>query len=122
MADATICTTDTPGAEVDRNVSSMDGALAMPRSNGELVFDAPWQSRAFGMAVTLSQAGFFTWDKFRAELAKAIAEKGQNGPDDYYLRWLDALEAALGGKDLLDEALLHAREHEFRTHIRDEVF
>jgi hypothetical protein len=34
----------------------------------KVVFDAPWQSRAFGMAVSLSRAGYFSWDKFRAEL------------------------------------------------------
>ena len=50
-------TADTPSSEADRNISSMSGAIAMPRSNGELVFDAPWQSRAFGMAVGLSRAG-----------------------------------------------------------------
>ncbi|WP_296082166.1 hypothetical protein [uncultured Agrobacterium sp.] len=41
------CATDTEGAQIDRNVSSMTGDIAIPRSNGELVFDAPWQSRAF---------------------------------------------------------------------------
>ncbi|MGW4336406.1 nitrile hydratase accessory protein [Rhodococcus koreensis] len=119
---AVACTTDTQGAEVDRTVSAMDGVVAMPRSNGELVFEAPWQSRAFGMAVSLSRAGFFTWDTFRAELARAIADKGQNGVDEYYLRWLDALEAALSGTDAVDPDALHSREEEFRTHTREEVF
>ncbi|MFE2942992.1 nitrile hydratase accessory protein [Streptomyces sp. NPDC059255] len=118
----TLCATDTPGAEVDRNVSSMRGAVAMPRSNGELVFDEPWQSRAFGMAVSLSQAGFFDWDTFRGHLAAAIAEKGQNGVDEYYERWLDALERSLAGNEFLDGPLLHEREAEFRAHARDEVF
>jgi nitrile hydratase accessory protein len=121
-ATSTVCATGTAGAEVDRNVSSMEGEVAMPRSNGELVFDAPWQSRAFGMAVSLSQAGFFTWDAFRRELARAIAENGQNGVDEYYLRWLDALEASLAGSDVYDRAALHVREGEFRAHLRDEVF
>jgi nitrile hydratase accessory protein len=119
---AILCATDTPGAEVDRNVSSMNGIVEMPRSNGELVFDAPWQSRAFGMAVSLSQAGLFRWDDFRAQLARAIKQKGQDGVDDYYLRWLDALEASLAGNERFDTAALHIREEEFRTHVRDEVF
>lgn len=117
-----ICATDTAGAIVDKNVSSMDGALAMPRSNGELVFDAPWQSRAFGMAVNLSQAGYFSWDSFRAELARAISDKGQSGVDEYYLRWLDALEESIANSDFFDHDALHAREEEFRTHARDEVY
>lgn len=116
------CRTESVGAAVDQNVSAMDGTVAMPRSNGELVFDAPWQSRAFGIAVSLSQAGFFTWDAFRGELARAIAEQGQNGTDEYYHRWLDALEASLRAGHHLDQDALHAREHEFEHHVRDEVF
>ena len=41
-------------------VTAMTGAAAVPRKNGELVFDAPWQSRAFGMVVGLVQKGLFT--------------------------------------------------------------
>jgi len=37
-------------------IPEMDGALAYPRRNGEPVFDAPWQSRAFGMVVSLHTA------------------------------------------------------------------
>ncbi|WP_296082168.1 nitrile hydratase accessory protein [uncultured Agrobacterium sp.] len=74
------------------------------------------------MAVSLSKAGFFPWDKFRAELAKAIREQGQDGLDDYYHRWLDALEACLQPANLLDHETLHAREREYRDHVRDEVF
>ncbi|MEK6418287.1 nitrile hydratase accessory protein [Paraburkholderia tropica] len=118
----TPCAADTAGAELDRNVTAMTGEIAMPRANGELVFDAPWQSRAFGMAVSLSKAGHFTWDTFRGELARAIREHGQNGVDEYYLRWLDALEASMAGSALIDHEALHAREHEFRDGVRDEVF
>lgn len=117
-----VCTTESPGAEVDRQVSSMNGPIAVPRSNGEIVFDAPWQSRAFGMAVALSQAGYFTWDTFRAELARAIAEHGQNGVDEYYLRWLDALEASLTERAPYSPSSLRDREREYRSHERDEVF
>jgi nitrile hydratase accessory protein len=115
-------TADTPSSEADRNISSMSGAIAMPRSNGELVFDAPWQSRAFGMAVSLSRAGYFSWDKFRVELARAIAQNGQSGPDEYYLRWLDALEASMTATGAYDAEALKAREADYRNHVRDEVF
>jgi hypothetical protein len=29
----------------------MEGTAALPRQNDELVFNAPWESRALGMAV-----------------------------------------------------------------------
>ncbi|GAB3628360.1 transmembrane nitrile hydratase [Pandoraea terrae] len=118
----TPCTTGTAGAELDRNVTAMTGEIAMPRANGELVFDAPWQSRAFGMAVSLSKAGYFTWDKFRTELARAIRDHGQNGVDEYYLRWLDALEQSMAGSAVIDHKVLHEREEDFRHGGRDEVF
>ena len=34
-------------------VLEIDGPAAPPRDNGELVFAEPWESRAFGLAVTL---------------------------------------------------------------------
>jgi len=46
----------------------IDGLAAPPRANGELVFAEPWESRAFGMAVTLSEAGVFRWAEFQAAL------------------------------------------------------
>lgn len=106
---------------VDDTLSSMQGAVALPRSNGELVFDAPWQSRAFGVAVTLAQSGYFSWDAFRASLAEAIAVNGQDGIDDYYLRWLDALEESILDANLVDVESLSQRMHEFRNQEREEV-
>lgn len=74
----------------------VDGPLAPPRSNGELVFAAPWQSRAFGMAVGLAEAGVFTWDAFRKRLVSRIATTDRDG-EDYYACWLAALEDVLAG-------------------------
>ena len=39
---------------------SMEGQAALPRKNGELVFDEPWQGRVFGMAVALHERGSTT--------------------------------------------------------------
>ncbi|GAA4722227.1 hypothetical protein GCM10023350_00330 [Nocardioides endophyticus] len=110
------------GGEVDVDVSSLQDDVAVPRRNGEVVFESPWQSRAFGMAVALCRDGYFEWDDFRANLARAIVDRGQDGVDDYYLRWLDALEASLSGRGLYQRAELEAREHEYHVHARDEVF
>jgi nitrile hydratase accessory protein len=82
------------------------GPAAPPRSNGELVFAEPWESRAFGMAVTLAEAGAFTWDEFRDRLVARIAVwEAQHGVDDpdfrYYACWLDALEDLLVGHGTL---------------------
>lgn len=77
----------------------IEGPGAPPRSNGELVFGEPWESRAFGMAVSLYEAGAFTWPQFQAALIARIAawEDASAGeePYHYYLLWLDALEDVL---------------------------
>ena len=49
-----------------------DGSTAPPRSNGELVFAAPWESRSFAMVVALAEQGVFTLDEFREQLIAAI--------------------------------------------------
>ncbi|MEV6026398.1 nitrile hydratase accessory protein [Streptomyces sp. NPDC052036] len=77
----------------------IEGPAAPPRSNGELVFAEPWESRAFGMAVTLYDAGAFTWPEFQAALIARIAaweaSAAPKEPYPYYRLWLAALEEVL---------------------------
>ena len=77
---------------------AVDGPAAPPRANGELQFTAPWESRAFGMAVTLYEAGAFAWSDFQAALIARIgaweADPGDR-PWNYYQHWLGALEDLL---------------------------
>lgn len=77
--------------------------LSQPQSNGELVFDAPWQARAFAMAVHLNEQGVFSWAAWSFRLANFIRvheehESIQNS-DDYYRVWLDALESMITEAD-----------------------
>jgi nitrile hydratase accessory protein len=77
-----------------------DGPAAPPRSNGELVFSQPWESRAFGMVVTLHGTGAFEWPVFQSALIRRIAAWESAHPDgvgwSYYEHWLGALEDVLG--------------------------
>ncbi len=71
-------------------VRDMTGVLAPPRQNGELVFEAPWQGRVFGLALGLVDALDLPWTAFQAHLVEAIA----SDPDrPYYESWVTALEA-----------------------------
>ncbi|GAB7145686.1 hypothetical protein LRC484719_42880 [Mycobacterium riyadhense] len=45
-----------------------------PRRNGELVFEAPWESRAFGLAVALAELNRYAWEEFRLQLIGEIAD------------------------------------------------
>jgi len=87
--------------------------LAPPMNNGEVVFAAPWQGRAFGMARTLAEAGVFSWDEFRAHLIQIIGVWDRSAAMDadyeYYGHFLAALEAVLAEKQLLDAQLLASR-------------
>lgn len=79
----------------------VDEDSAPPRANGELVFAEPWESRAFGMAVTLHDAGLFAWPQFQAALIARIAAWEDDHPEgecySYYAQWLGALEDVLAG-------------------------
>jgi cobaltochelatase CobN len=110
-------------AVVERVVAQMDGKAALPRKNGELVFAAPWQGRAFGMAVALHERGLYEWEEFRQELIRAIAEAERHeGPFDYYACWLLAFERLLARRGILDPAEVEERTFEFEFGERGEVF
>ena len=70
-------------------VAQMAGPAALPRRNGELVFEAPWQGRAFGMALGVVQRLGIPWREFQQRL---IAEIGARPGAPYYDCWLGALE------------------------------
>jgi nitrile hydratase accessory protein len=78
---------------------AVDGPAAPPRSNGELVFAEPWESRAFGMAVALYESGVFGWAQFQAALIARIGAWEADHPEgecwNYYQHWLGALEDVL---------------------------
>jgi hypothetical protein len=65
--------------------------MDLPRRNGELAFDAPWQSRVFGLAAAvIDQAFGGDREPFRQQLVNAIAaEPGR----PYWESWTAALEA-----------------------------
>ena len=62
----------------------------LPRHNGELVFAAPWEGRAFGLAAAYLDATGVGWPAFRSELVAALADLPDGTP--YYEAWVEALE------------------------------
>jgi hypothetical protein len=64
--------------------------LDLPRRNGELAFDAPWQSTVFALAAAVVEHAFGgDREPFRQQLIKAIAaEPGR----PYWESWTAALE------------------------------
>jgi len=85
----------------------LEGPAAPPRSNGELVFAAPWEGRLFGVTVALHAAGRFEWDQFRRllidEIGRADRDEGVDATQrSYYACWHRALERLLDDTALCD--------------------
>jgi nitrile hydratase accessory protein len=108
-------------ATFERVQTEADGPASVPRQNGELVFEAPWEGRAFGIAVALSDQGLYEWDEFRALLIDEIAqaEAGEIS-SSYYERWLAALERVLLARGLLGTPELDERTTEYVAGERDD--
>ena len=91
----------------------IEGPAAPPRSNGELVFAAPWESRAFGLAMALHDGGLFEWEAFRQQLIAAVARaEAAGGEFSYYRCWLEALQTLLDLEGLVDVASVEERTAE----------
>lgn len=82
------------------------GDAAPPRRNGELVFEFPWEARAFGIAVALRSRDHYAWDDFRVRLIDTIRANEQ----PYYASWLQSLERLT-----LERGLVAAEELEARV-------
>jgi len=89
------------------------GPAAPPRDNGELVFAAPWESRAFGVALALHDAGCIDWEDFRQSLIREIGDWEAAHPSgegwNYYECWLRSLERVVSSRGLVTADDLRAR-------------
>ena len=94
-------------------VLDWEGPLSPPRRNGELVFETLWESRVFGLTMTLFEAGRFVWAEFRDRLIAEIAACDQDSAGfDYWECWLRAFERLVVEKGLCPAGALAARIEE----------
>ena len=96
---------------ISPEVNQMEEPLALPRKNGELQFAAPWEARAFGLAVALNNKGSFPWADFSEGLAAEIGQTETAGHEaPYYENWLKTLE-----KLVIEQGLISAEELDARA-------
>lgn len=118
--------TDTASIDLE-----LDGPIEPPRKNGELVFEAPWEARAFGMAMVLHHHDVDQWREFSGRLAAEIAGDGTSPdtpvfplpPDTesrYYRQWVAALEGLVRDRGLVTADEIDARTDEFAAGLWDE--
>ncbi|MFK4444542.1 nitrile hydratase accessory protein [Caballeronia udeis] len=96
-----------------------------PRLDGKLFFSNRWERDVFGLALSLSKAGYFEWEDFRQCLITAIA-RWESAPCegqprwDYYEHFLEALLDVVGSRGVLSrDELAHvmvARRPATATH------
>src|SRR5205823_5167473 len=85
----------------------VDGPGAPPRSNGELIFDAPWQARVFGLAAAVVETRFAgDREPFRQRLIAAIAADPER---PYWDSWAMALEELATADGLLPPGAVDRR-------------
>jgi len=94
--------------------SDLDPAELPAKPHDGPPFQAPWQARAFAVAVTMCQASYYTWDEFRNYLMAEIARQSHPGEStEYYQHWLNALEKLLADKGFVAGNELDAKTREF---------
>ena len=93
-----------------RIAADANGPAAIPRHNGEPVFNEPWESRVFGMAVGLCERGFYDWDEFRERLVAEIsAADARREESTYYERFLRVLQRLILEKRICDDTEIDLR-------------
>lgn len=76
---------------------------AIPTDEDGPVFAEPWQAQAFAMTVKLHEEGLFSWTEWAEMLGAELKAAGSNDSvDNYYLRWLSALEKLLNQKSIVE--------------------
>lgn len=109
----------------ERLVADMGGSAALPRRNGELVFETPWESHAFGLAIALSEGGHYDWEEFRQRLISEIGDWERSDEDeravwDYYRHWLASFESLLKDRGLVSEEEIDERAAELALKAEDD--
>jgi len=92
--------------------------------DSDLVFESPWQARAFAVAVAAYDQDQFDWNEFQSRLVDEIdADEadtwGEQTEQFYYERWLRALESLVSDLGIASPEELTARAREFHEGERD---
>lgn len=89
------------------------------REGAEVVFEAPWQARAFAVAVALRRNGDLDWERFQAHLVAELEGVDAGEEAAYYDAWLRAVESLLVGDGVIDRRELARRARAFERGERD---
>ena len=106
------------GGDGDSSEPATATGLAPEPGEDAPTFDAPWQARAFAVAVALTDEDDLPWDAFQSRLVAEIDAGDADGDDPeevYYRQWLGALERLLVEEGLLASGELTDRAAAFEA-------
>jgi hypothetical protein len=93
-----------------RRSDNLDNLPNLPRINGELVFNSPWEARLFSMTLLLRKNESSQWTDF-VGIVSFPEPNADKSP--YYERWLTALEHTIIQSGLITGQELDRRTTEF---------
>ena len=70
---------DEHGETADKSDHGSQNVSLGKKNHEGPVFKEPWQAQAFAMAVTLSEAGLFSWQEWSSELSVSIQSRQKKG-------------------------------------------
>lgn len=100
-----------------------------PPGEDDVVFDAPWQARAFALTVALRREDDFPWEAFQERLVEELEAEAERDVEtaadsgdvesSYYRAWLSAFERLLLEEGVVDADEMAERVAEFADGERD---
>jgi nitrile hydratase accessory protein len=103
----------------DRRIENLLGGIGL---GGAEIFSAPWEARAFAVALALSEAGLISWGDFRVRLIEEIGSSdrsrerdGTSRHGEYYQHFLRALERTMAEMGIASAAELTRKLRELES-------
>lgn len=98
------------------DITDIEAIIASKKSGTVATFAQPWEARTFALTLALVEHKLFTLQDFQQALIARIAIHEAAtciiGTEDYYTKWIEALEYLLESKGLLKAKRLSDLEKE----------
>jgi nitrile hydratase accessory protein len=106
----------------EESVIGIFESSARARRDDDAAFRIPWELKSFALGVAYHEREAFAWNDFQTELVTAIDEAAdQAQPEQYYARWVEALESLLIQRGGIDVSELDRRTREILETPRDDT-
>lgn len=88
---------------------------SLPRDDKGPVFAEPWQAQAFALALSLHEAGAFSWPEWAEALSLELQADPEDNGSRYYEHWVAALERLVTGHKLAGSDELDGRRDAWKA-------